>query len=145
MLKRRQGVFPFGTKENLKYKFFQVCLYSCTYPFSEGKYELQRSQVTSPESHRRNGKHVQGLVEELCQIVEPKDKGMENRGPISAIQKNRNPRNQEQGKKRARRYTLSDSRKFSETTGYFLLGWKAQWLFSTMDKNRPMPRIIAKF
>lgn len=67
--------------------------------------------MTSPEPHMRYEKHVQGLVEELFQVVEPKNKGMENREMIRKLEdrlvqcvKNRNPRKQEQKKMRRRRY-----------------------------------------
>lgn len=67
--------------------------------------------MTSPEPHLRNEKHVQGLVEELFQVVEPKNTGMENREMIRKLEdhlvqclKNRNSRKQEQRKMRRRRY-----------------------------------------
>lgn len=79
--------------------------------------------MTSPEPHMRNEKHVQGLFEELFQVVEPKNKGMKNREMIRKLEdqlvqclKNRNPRKQEQRKMR-KRYKLSDLRRLPRTKG----------------------------
>lgn len=49
------------------------------YPFYRGKNSSTAVKLTSPESRRRNEKHVPRLVEEPSQVVEPKDKGMANR------------------------------------------------------------------
>lgn len=42
--------------------------------------------MTSPDSQKRNEKHVQGSVEELSQIVEPKDKALENREMVRKLE-----------------------------------------------------------
>lgn len=84
--------------------------------------------MTSPESHRRNGKRVQVLVESHFQVVEQKDKAVEN-GEVIRKLEDQSVQCQKKNKSQGTRMGEAKRRKKVHIKSFKKISWNQRILF----------------